>query len=73
MSYTNHVILDETVSSDDEWVYKTTHPLVQYDSLVEVFLVDLKDGTCLEVYGKNRYDWAFLIADKVERGEIYID
>lgn len=62
---TTHKVLDEMVDCDDyPFLYKTTHPGVHYDELLDVFEVLYNNGaTMIEVYGKDRFNVAIKVAD----------
>ena len=56
-----HQILPET-REDDVSIHITTHPLVQYDSLINVYIINLGNNTKAEVYGDSS-QVAFQLAD----------
>lgn len=63
-----HKVLDEYVDEAyNDFEYKTTHPYVTYDSMVEYFTVDLGEGAYCQVFGLNRFSKAIEIADLIER------
>ena len=62
------VILDEP-TEDDDWVSKTNHPLVTYDTSVETFVVDCGGGTWAEFWGRARADAALRYANMLDKAE----
>ena len=56
-----HEILYDTCN--EYMVAKTTHELVEYDTLTEEFIVSLGDDSWCRVGGRNRFKMAIKIAD----------
>jgi hypothetical protein len=42
---------------------KTTHPMIDYDTLTEQFIVQLNADSWVEVFGMDRFNIAIEIAD----------
>lgn len=69
MNYHDHFITEKPVDEEGDWEMKTSHPRVTFDTSVESFNVDLGEGCWCEVYGKDRFKKAILLAEFIAEWE----
>ena len=69
LDYNDHFITETPVDEDYGYEMKTSHPKITFDRSVESFNVDLGEGCWCEVYGKDRFKKAILLAEFISEWE----